>query len=421
MQRSWTAALALTALAARAQPPTAPVSAPTASTDPLAAEIQFFEARLARDPEDTLTPVRLAGLYLRQAREREEYALYARAEALLAPLHERQPDHYATGTLLAEARAARHDFSGAIDLATHVLKLRPRDPAAWAVLFDAQLAAGSLEEAGQSLTVLREIAPGFESLTRQANLQSARGETAAALVTLGEALVLASERPVADRVWCHVRMGATHFDHGRWNEAESHYQEALRIMPQSVSSLEHLAELRAAEGHREAALAIYADVVKRAPQPQFQAALARLNQAVGRNAEAQEWFTQAERTARAQLARGDRGNLRFLALFYVDDRPDPDQAMRFAREDLEIRHDAGAHDTLAWVKFRAGELRQAQASSTTALELRPDDPALLGHAARIAAALGQAPRAADYARRALAANPRHRDREWLAAIAETTR
>ena len=77
---------------------------------------------------------------------------------------------------------------------------------------------------------------------------------------------------------------------------------------------------------------------------------------------------------------------RHWALFCADKGRQLDDALTLARKDLELRQDLHAYDTLAWVCFKKGLQKEAEAAMEKALSQGTAEAPLLYHAAMIARA-----------------------------------
>lgn len=378
---------------------------PAVPVDP---EIAFWAARTARDADDHISPTRLGYACLKQARKTGDFRLYAEAERALTEALKRSPGHYTALLGLATARAARHRFQEAIDLARQAAAAQPNDADAYAIIGDAYLGLGDLASAETAYNEVVTRAPGFAADTRRANLLQARGKSREAIAFLRGALAdaTAKDLPADARSWCHVMIGATLFDLGDWVAAEPEYEAALRLAPGSYVALEHLAELRAYQRRDREALALYDRTIAIAAHPDFLEAVARTHEWAGRTEEAQRWHTRARDGYLQAVAAGDPGYFRHLAAYYTDVEPRPDEAVAWARKDLELRQDHAAWTTLAWALLAKGEIASAQAAIARATASGAEDAGMWFRAGLIEKAAGNRAAARAALKRALAINPR---------------
>jgi tetratricopeptide (TPR) repeat protein len=386
------------ALALAAQTPAPPV-------DP---EIAFWSARTERDKDDHISATKLGYACLKQARKTGDFRLYAQAEAALTEALKRSPDHYTAILGLATARAARHRFHEAIALAQRAAALQPRDADAYTIIGDAYLGLGDLGAAESAYKDVAARAPGFTTDTRVANLLHARGRSRDAVALLRQALAEATARdlPADTRSWCHVIIGATLFDLGDWTAAEPEYQAALALTPDSYLAIEHLAELRAYQRRDREALALYDRAIALAPHPDFFEAVARVHEWSGHPQAAKGWHARARDGYLAAVQAGDPGYYRHLALFYTDVERKPDEAVSWARKDLELRQDAAAWSVLAWALLAKGDISGARAANAKATAFGTQEAPIWFRAGMIEKAAGRPAAARAAFTRALAINPK---------------
>jgi tetratricopeptide (TPR) repeat protein len=412
---------ALAIALALGQAPAAPPPQVGGAGDP---EIAFWSARVERDKDDHISATKLGYACLKQARRTGDFRLYAQAEAALSEALRRSPGHYTAVLGLATARAARHRFQDAIDLARQAARSQPKDADAYAIIGDAYLGMGRLEEAEAAYKEVAARAPGFVTDTRLANLLQERGRPREAIALLRSALAeaTASAMPVESRSWCHVMIGATLFDLGDWDAAEPEYEAALTLTPDSYVAVEHFAELRSYQRRTADALVLYDRAIAIAPHPDFFEAVARTLEWGKRADEGKRWHLRAREGYLAAVAAGDPGYYRNLAMFFTDVEPKPDEAVAWARKDLELRQDHAAWSTLAWALLGKGDVAGARAASARATAFGTADAGMWFRDGMIAKAAGDRAAARASLTRALAINPRFdRNDEARAALAELER
>lgn len=375
---------------------------------PIDPEIAFWSARMERDHEDHISATKLGYACLKQARKTGDFRLYARAEAALTEALRRSPDHYTAILGLATARAARHRFHDAIALAQKAAALQPRDADAFTIIGDAYLGIGDLAAAESAYKEVASRAPGFTTDTRVANLLHARGKPREAVALLRQALAeaTASDLPVESRSWCHVIIGATLFDLGDWTAAEPEYTAALALTPDSYVAIEHLAELRAYQRRDREAIALYDRAIALAPHPDFFEAVARVHDWSGRPDEAKRWHLRARDGYLEAVKAGDPGYYRHLALFYTDVEARPEEAVAWARKDLELRQDAAAWSVLAWALLAKKDFAGAREANARAIAFGTQDAPMWFRAGMIEKASGHPAAARAAFARALSINPK---------------
>ena len=121
---------------------------------------------------------------------------------------------------------------------------------------------------------------------------------------------------------------------------------AHRRLPQYVPAQGHLAEVEAALGDTENAVARLRPLTISSDDPDYPAQLARILSEVGRGAEACEWRARAAARYDELLARHPEAFVDHAAEFWLD-AGDPHRALSLATRNLEVRPTPRAHELLA--------------------------------------------------------------------------
>jgi tetratricopeptide (TPR) repeat protein len=202
-------------------------------------------------------------------------------------------------------------------------------------------------------------------------------------------------------VWYQVRLGELHFNAGRLEQAAKHYEAARKILPKSAPALAGLAQVRAAHGNCEEAIALYREAIQVNPDCAMLAALADLYTKMGNQEMAHILHAKLDRTA---ALREDAYN-RELAIYYANHDQKLPLALELARKDFATRQDIYAYDALAWALYKNDLVEDAAKAMTEALRLGTQDATFFYHAGMIHHRQGHKDEARRYLERALALNP----------------
>jgi tetratricopeptide (TPR) repeat protein len=374
---------------------------------------QFLEDRVRKDPDDIIAQNRLAGIYLQRLNENGDYEWLQRArEAARRSLASVPAEQNATG-LYMEARVEyeAHHFAAARDLALALVKIEPAKSRGFALLGDALLEYGDLDEAAEAYEKMRERkAAVVEIEARLGHLAVARGGREAARIHLAKAVVAARKlSPVSPEIVasCLVQAGELEFDSGKWEEAERMYQAALKERTADVGALIHLAELRAAQGKYDESISLFEKAISQKPRPEFWHALGDVFRAAGKSESAAQWHTRARETYLKNAAEGNAHYFHHLAEFFSETEINPEEALKWARRDAELRHTAAVEDTLAWALYRTGDFPQAKEAAAKALARGANDAEILAHAGTIFLAAGDSDRGRELLAEAVRVNPHY--------------
>jgi tetratricopeptide (TPR) repeat protein len=394
--------------AARSATPSA--SAP-ATTSPATVEdpvIKFLEERVAADALDPAIAVRLGGTCLQQARQTGDVALYPKAEAAFQTALARTADYFPALTGLGTTYLGQHRFRDALAVADRAVARQPDAPEAHALRGDACLELGDLAEAEAAFGRMHALRPSLLSLARLANLHFVRGDAPAAIEQYEAALRAGEQAGAAPalRAWCLVKLGEVHFRTGDWDGAQRRYASAAGLQPDDVALLDHLAELQAARGEYEQAIATYEQVVARSPRPEFFHALGDVCARARKTNDAQRWHDQALAGYLRAAAAGNAGYYHHLADFYCEVRPDGAEAVKWATKDLALRRTTASLAALARAHYVAGDDAAAAAAMDEALARGTGDFHVLSDATLIYARAARPADALACRERTVKANPK---------------
>jgi tetratricopeptide (TPR) repeat protein len=374
------------------------------AADSVSATMRFLQERVNRDPLDSVAQNRLSTACINQLRETGDLAWLDRAmRSARASLEAAPPAQNPGGvSALAVAEFEFHHFREALALAQQAHSIDPRNGVAMATAGDAQLELGNYGEAEKIYEELNadEVTPPVRA--RLARLAELKGDNHKAID-----LLLENAGAPGDTAWYRVRLGELYFRTGNLEKAEQQYEAGRKLRPDSYLVLEHLAELRAAQGKFDVAIGLYQQVIDRVPRAEFFQALGDLYAFMGKAADAKPW---QERALAAYLESAGQGNAHYyhhLAGFYSDAQENPAEAVRWARKDLEVRHSIYAYEALGWALYKSGDFTRAAEEIGRALALKTKDAHLLFQAAMIYSRAGKLDLGSALLKEALSVNPRY--------------
>lgn len=122
---------------------------------------------------------------------------------------------------------------------------------------------------------------------------------------------------------------------------------AHRRLPAYAPAQGHLAEVEAALGETDSAIARLHPLTISSDDPDYPAQLARILSEVGRVEEAHEWRARAAARYNELVARHPEAFADHAAEFWLDAGANPHRALRLAKRNLEVRQTPRAHELLA--------------------------------------------------------------------------
>ncbi len=350
-------------------------------------QIAFWQGRVQRTPKDFLSMVQLALAEAAKARLTADLGLYQQAAAQIDQALTFDPRYGAGLRAKAQLAFALHDFSTATIAAHGALERDPRDAGARAILGDALLELGRLDDAEAAYAAIAATAAGPALDARLAHLALVRGRTDQAFALAQQASAEAATEPDVDLAFYGYQLGETARQTGHDAAARSGYQAALAARPGDLGSLVGLARLDAFDGRIDVALAGLRQAAAIAPQPDT---LALIGDLLARSGDADGAAAQYA-TIRAIETLGSTAGAvydRQLLLFELDHDGATEALLTHAREALAARPDATGHDLVAWALYRLGRPVEALAESRLALATGTRDARIRAHAGTIEIAIG---------------------------------
>jgi tetratricopeptide (TPR) repeat protein len=377
------------------------------------AATRFFEKRVLDDPDDFVAWNKLGERLLQQFKSTFDDALLRRArdcgeKSLAAVSAGQNPGGLA---LKARVQLAFHEFAAARESAVHLKRIVPGKSLPLQILGDALVELGEYEEARRAYDEMRAIEGStVNTEARLARLAFIHGDRKAAKEHLASALAEAKELSEASPetvAWCEVQLGELAFGEGDWDGADAHYAAALASRPDDYSALEHLAELRGAQGRTDEATAMYDALIARMPRPDVVQAAGDFRVFAGKTDAGARLLQQALDAYRASMERGEIHYLHHLAGCYADSLNESAKAVECARKDFASRQSVQACDALAWALYNNGEIAEAGQLAPRALRTGIKDAHILFHVGMIRFAAGDLAGGRAALRDAVAVNPRH--------------
>lgn len=383
--------------------------------------IAFYESRAQLNPNDGLELASLAGAYVTKARVSGWSNWYLLADQAAKRSLANLPT-FNNGALLVlgEIAEASHDFKEAIRLANKVLDYQPSNEGAISNLITANIAQGNLDEAQRVVDELVKRLPTGGVLSLRALVEVAKGEDEAAQKDFEAAIGLEEPGDPYGSAWLRTQLGRLHARHGRNQEAELLFREALRIASDYALAQLSLADLNVKTGAYKTATTLYQDVLDRAKESSTVfdhvalQGLWRASVLQGDDTTAAEVWTKAEAIIRKDVYSGSFGHPRELARLLLErgDAKDFPEIASLIETELALRRDPTTLDISAWAFMRMGNLPEAQSLLQEALAQGFQEAGLYYRAGVVEEALGNSEGAKQYFDQALTIDPTFDPEAW---------
>jgi tetratricopeptide (TPR) repeat protein len=266
---------------------------------------------------------------------------------------------------------------------------------------------GLYEEARKLYEGLIEQDRTWDNVARLAHLHAKLGDIDSADKLYVEAEDEITAKEMRSFAWVELQRGLLNCQYGRFKQAREHYDRANRAYTGYWLVEEHMASLLAAEHKLAEAASLYQSVLQRVPKPELQQALGEIYRHMGKAREAEEYFQKALAVYLQSAERGDVHYYHHLVDFYCDARCDAEQALKWARQDLQVRNNSSTQAAMARALHLAGRNDEARQMIDQALGSGAKEPGLFLQAGKIHSAAGGNGLGEHYLKLAAELNPHH--------------
>jgi tetratricopeptide (TPR) repeat protein len=378
--------------------------APAANGSTRDLDIQFYEARVRRDPRSARDFAELAALYLQRSRETaDDRDLSRAAEHAGRSVELRTGRNAMAFGVLASSLLAQHRFGEAAAAARRLIVEDSTSIAGRALLAETQVELGRYDEAGRTLGSLATYSADLSVAPRLARWHELHGRPEQARRLLRMARDEAARRhgmPREQLAWFHLRLGDLALRHGRLGEAERELRGGLVVAPRDHRLLGTLARLEAVRHRWKKAIAYGAQAIGQALDPATLGVVGEAYAASGDLGKAEEYYRTLELVVLQQPGAFHRA----WSLFLLDHNWGVSRVLRKAQEELDTRRDVYGYDLVAWALHKSGRNWEAREVMARALGLGTRDAMLFYHAGMIERALGNDRRSRRYLEAALETN-----------------
>ncbi len=341
---------------------------PTIAVGNLQSQIAGIEELGSRHALTVAERANLAELHLDLGQLFGRISDYEKADAIAETLVREVPADPKAWLTRARTRATFHRFSDALaDLAEaeqRGLTANETDGIRASVL-------QALGRYGEALPIRRRFVaahPDTSNLAAEATARAALGELDEAERLFDRAL--AGYRDVAPFpvVWIDFQRGLVWMREGDFARAGVYLKAAHERLPQSAQATGHLAEVEAALGNIDEAVALLTPLAETAEDPDYAAQLARILGEAKRENEAKPWRERAAARYDALMAKHPEAYADHAAEFWLAAGNDPARALGYAERNLALRPTVRAWELVLRAARAKGDGPRACAAANGARE-----------------------------------------------------
>ena len=377
---------------------------PSAQFDDAAEAVDYYRARLRRNPDSAEIRVRLAQALLQLADEEgRETELIPEATERLAEALEINPDHYYGRTIQASLLNKLHRFEDARDLSQELIAEYPQHAYVHGTLVDALVELGEYDAAVRASDRLQALKPGLPAYSRASYLRELHGDTDGAIAAM-EMAANAEPRGHGTRAWALYQLGNLYLGEAKPDTAASIFTGILGERPNFAPAITGLGHVALVRGETDEAIRLLEESRALRPMEATDEVLVEAYTAAGDERKAEAAAQRVHASLRAVREMGEIVDME-EADFLADRGEDLDRALKMAKEQVERRPGhLHANETYAWALLKTGRAREAVPYIERAMRLDTGDAMVHYRAARVYEGAGQSGEAARHLRIALDGN-----------------
>lgn len=366
-------------------------------------------AALKKDPNDAKSLLKLAEIYMNEARITGEHPYYY--PAALSMLDRVLTAGFVGNDLLYQAmymkasvQLSLHHFDKALATGQSAIRINAYDAGIYGVLVDAHVELGQYSQAVEMSDKMISIRPDLRSYSRVSYLREIHGEVEGAIEAMKLA-VDASFPGYEQTAWCRTTLAALYERYGDLDNAAMHYQITLQDRPDYPFAIAGLASIEAKRGNHETAIQYLDKAASIIPEVGFYTQKAEVLMDLGKQDEARALAAKALEMMQEDTDKGHNMDLEY-AHVYLDLLGDTRKALDYALREYSLRPaNLDVNKVLAATYLTMGDLPKASEHITLARATKTHDPETLALAGLIAVKQGNPTQGKPLIREAFERNP----------------
>lgn len=364
--------------------------------------IETAQKLIEKSPNEPKGYTQLAVAYIKQARETGDFSLNSKAQVAVEKALQIDSKDATAHKLKASLHLTFHRFAEALEAGKKLNAEFPNDEFIYGVLTDANVELGNYREAVDAAQKMVDLKPNSSSYARVAHLRSLHGDHNGASEMFKLAARTADPLDKEAQSWCLVQLGDELWKNGKYAEAEKVFDEALQNFPNYHLALAGKGRARASQNDFETAVNLLTEANNRVPNVETAILLGDIYSKQSNSEKAKQQYDLVEVIEQKIGVNNDQKR---LALLWADRDMKLDEALAITKSESELRKDIFTADALAWCLYKKGQLTDAKAAITRAMNPKSNDARILYHAGMIEKDLGNAKEAKQLLEQALKLNP----------------
>lgn len=344
---------------------------------------------LKTNPADTKSALRLAALYIEEARVTGNYLYYDKAALKCTnEVLAQNPSDFNALVFKSLVYLSQHHFADGLVLAHQAQKINPYNGYVYGLLVDGNVEMGNYDSAVVYADKMVSVRPDLTSYSRVSYLREIHGDYQGAIEAMKRA-VEAGGQGDEHTEWTRAQLAALYEKTGDYKTAENLYSQSLTLRPNYAYAFAGLGRVAAAQKDYNKAIAYYQRADSFVTDNTVREELSDVYRAAGQTAKADALM----KGVIAELSRDSEASNKDESLGHYADRELAHDYLKIANTDKALEHamlewnrrpaNIDVNETLAWVHYCRGDYAKAVPYIETALKTKSKNPVLLSRAALI--------------------------------------
>ncbi len=359
-------------------------------------QMQFWQAKLQKDPQSITSLSKIASLYARRFKITGDIEDIHRSDKIWQNLQAQYPEPK-TGPYfaLAQNSITQHQFKRAFAYLQKAQAIGDEKFTTHMMLVDAAMELGK-HELAQNLLAQTANKNSFDYLIRYAKTKDHEGDLDSAIICMEKAFARLEKGQNKELYcWALSNLGDMYGHAGRIRESYEAYLKVLEKQPDYDYALKGIAWIAYAHDQKpEEAKRIIHFLRKKKDSPDYLLFLAEIADYQGdekaKKAHLKAFYEEVSKPSYGPMY------YKYLIELALEEYDDPDQAIRLAQQEVQNRPCVQSYDLLAWSYFKQGSLDKAYQIAREQVEEKSYEPDVLYHLGVILKAKGEEDKARKY-------------------------
>jgi tetratricopeptide (TPR) repeat protein len=308
--------------------------------DDVMSQYQKLKLDIQKNAQDYESLIRMANLFIREARITGEHGHYYPAallmtDRILSGKSVEKNMEFLAFVTKAGVQLSLHEFSKALETGQKALLLNNRNAQVYGVLTDCYVELGQYDKAVQAADMMISIKPDLRSYARISYLREIHGNIPEAIEAMKMA-VAAGVPGYEDTAWAMLTLAELYERYGSPDKAKKIYEEILATRPDYPFAIAGTGAIYLENNQLGEAEKLTLKAIDIIPEVGFYTQLAEIYKKQGKKAEMDKTISEIFVMLEEDEKSGHNMNLEYSSI-YLDLLDNPDKALSYATEEYNKR------------------------------------------------------------------------------------